>query len=136
MFPTDSKILVVDDSAPARTLIKGLLVRTGYKNVQEAEDGKVALGMVRQNHATGVPFRLIVLDWNMPVMPGIHFLVELKADIKFREVPVLIVTSEKDVKQVVQAISAGAADYVVKPFDDALLLDKMKAIWKRVSLKK
>ena len=131
MFPVDSKILLVDDSTSLRAMVKNQLLGMGYKKIFEAENGSVALEQVKGSLATGSSFNLILCDWNMPVMNGINFLVEIKADIKLRSIPVLIVTAESDVKQVVQAISAGASDYIVKPFDENILAEKMKAVWKR-----
>jgi len=131
MFPKSSRVLVVDDSMAMRTLTAEQLKSLGYKNVEEAENGKVAMEIIKTQQSNGVTFDLIILDWNMPVMNGIDFLYEMKLDSKIRKSPVLVITAEGDVKQVTQAISAGASEYIVKPFDETILNEKMKAIWEK-----
>ena len=88
--------------------------------VQEAEDGALALvGLPR----TDMP-DAILLDWNMPVMNGIEFLRALRAEFGPDNPAVLFCTSENDMAFIEQAIEAGAQEFIMKPFDESILLDK------------
>lgn len=131
MFAADTKFLIVDDSPALRNLERGQLSKLGFKDVVEADDGKMALELAHEHQAKGRPFGVILLDWNMPVMTGIDFLAKVKADEKLKGTPVLLVTAESDLKQVIQAISTGASDYLVKPFDEYQLKAKLFSVWDR-----
>lgn len=131
MFPVDTRFLIVDDSPALRNLERGQLSRLGYKDVVEADDGQMALELATEHQSKGRPFGIILLDWNMPVMTGIDFLAKIKADPVLKAIPVLLVTAESDLKQVIQAISTGASDYLVKPFDEYQLKAKLFSVWDR-----
>jgi len=134
MFPAETRVLVVDDSDALRSMMRTLLAKLGLTDVVEAENGKVALERLK-TQSLRAPIQLITLDWNMPVMDGITFLNEMKADSKYQSIPVLVVTAESDVIKVVEAISAGASDYIVKPFDELLLREKLQTIWQSTGAK-
>lgn len=135
MFPTDTKILIVDDSEEFRDLIAIQLSRLGYRNLLQADNGHTGLEMIREYEKKGENIGLILLDWHMPVMNGLNFLIGAKAGKVSRLIPVLVLTAENDVKEVIHAISAGAADYLVKPVEnDELLREKMNTIWDRFIL--
>jgi two-component system chemotaxis response regulator CheY len=135
MFAADSNFLVVDDSNAVRALVKQQLINLGFKNILEAEDGKEALRKLDGMAKVGVGLDIIIADWNMPEMNGIDLLMNLKNHPKYKSIPFLMITSESETENVIKAIVLGVTDFVVKPFDESILLEKLKAIWKRISEK-
>ncbi|MCA9281499.1 MAG: response regulator [Phycisphaeraceae bacterium] len=108
------KVLIVDDSKTMRSIVKNCLGGIGYSDVEEACDGQDALEKVAQCKPG-----LILLDWNMPNMNGIDFLKAYRA--KGGKAPVVMVTTESEKARVIDAIRAGANDFVVKPFTPDVL---------------
>ncbi len=119
-------ILVVDDFSTMRRIVKKLLKDLGFTNIQEADDGKTALPMLK----TG-KFDFLITDWNMPGMPGIELLKALRADESLKGLPVLMVTAEAKREQIVEAAQAGINGYVVKPFTASTLEEKIANIFNR-----
>jgi two-component system chemotaxis response regulator CheY len=113
MEGTVGKTLVVDDFATMRKIVKNVLRQINITNVAEAEDGKVALDILKRDPAD---FELIVSDWIMPVMTGIDFLKACKEDDAVRKIPFVMVTAEAQKDSVLEAIKAGVDNYIVKPF--------------------
>ena len=123
MLDLNMKILVVDDFSTMRRIIKNILRELGYHNVEEAEDGAVALDKLR-----GGGFDFVVTDWNMPNMPGIDLLKAIRADESLMHIPVLMVTAESQKENVVQAVEAGVNNYIVKPFTATALKERIDLI--------
>ena len=124
MIPhSDLKFLIVDDFSTMRRIIRGLLKEIGCHNAEEAEDGAVALGMLRSGK-----FDFVVSDINMPNMNGFELLQAVKADIGLKHIPVLMVTAEARKEDIVLAAQSGAAGYIVKPFTKATLEEKVQKI--------
>ncbi|WP_028950642.1 chemotaxis response regulator CheY [Sulfurihydrogenibium subterraneum] len=123
-FPSDAKILSVDDMATMRKIIKSLLTQLGYTNVDEAENGKEALAKLKQQK-----YDLVLLDWNMPEMDGITLLQEIRKDPDLKNIPVIMVTAEAKKENVLQAIQTGANNYIVKPFTAETLKEKIDKVW-------
>ncbi len=121
------RILVVDDMATMRRIIKGLLNQLGYKNIEEAEDGKVALQKLKSQQ-----FDFVVTDWNMPNMTGLELVQEIRKDPELKHLPVLMVTAEAKKENVLMAIKAGVNNYIVKPFTAEVLKEKMEKIFSAV----
>lgn len=119
------KILLVDDSSTMRRIQKNTLDKLGMTDVTEAEDGADALKKM-----VGGGFELVLMDWNMPNMTGIEALKKIKADPALKATPVIMVTSESEKTKIMEAIQAGAANYVVKPFQPDTLKEKIAAIKK------
>ncbi len=115
------KVLVVDDSKAIREIEKKYLEEMGFE-VLEAENGEEALKVVEENP----DIKLILLDWHMPVMNGYEFLLKLRANPKWSDIKVMMVTTENQQKSVVDAIMAGANEYLMKPFDKEMLETKIK----------
>ncbi len=113
------KALVVDDSGTMRKIISRSLEAVGIKNIVEAADGVEGLKAFEQQ-----PFDLVITDWNMPNKTG----VELARDIRARgaKTPIVMVTTEGEKRQVLEAIQAGVNDYLVKPFTAELLREKLE----------
>ncbi|TAN60054.1 response regulator [bacterium] len=121
------KILVVDDFSTMRRIIKNILREIGYHNVEEAEDGAKALEKLKLT-----PFDFVVTDWNMPNMPGIELLKEIRKDPELKAIPVLMVTAESQKENVVQAVEAGVNNYIVKPFTATALKERIDLIIEKV----
>ena len=116
------RVLVVDDDADIRLLVRSLLERAGY-DVSEAEDGKAALRSFYEN-----PPALVILDVTMPEMDGYQTLERLR---DLSDVPVLMLTARSQELEKVRGLSAGADDYVPKPFGRQELLARVQALLRR-----
>ncbi|MGK2897653.1 MAG: response regulator [Burkholderiaceae bacterium] len=126
--PTDMKFLIVDDFSTMRRIVRGLLKEIGYQNAEEAEDGAVALNMLKNSK-----FDFVVSDINMPVMNGFELLAAVKADDSLKHLPVLMVTAEARKEDIVRAAKDGAAGYIVKPFTKATLEEKVLKIMQKLA---
>ncbi|OGT04364.1 MAG: two-component system response regulator [Gallionellales bacterium RBG_16_57_15] len=124
------KFLVVDDFSTMRRIIRNLLKELGFANVDEAEDGVVALQKLR-----GGGFDFVVSDWNMPNMDGLALLRNIRSDEALKKIPVLMVTAEAQKENIVAAAQAGASGYVVKPFTAATLDEKLNKIFHNMESK-
>jgi len=119
------KVLVVDDFETMRKIIKNVLKQINIVDVLEAENGKQALTVLKNNSAD-----LIISDWIMPEMTGIDFLKACKADETIRKIPFIMVTAEAQKDNIMEAIKSGVDNYIVKPFTPDKLreaIDKAKA---------
>ncbi len=126
---TDLRFLIVDDFSTMRRIIRNLLKESGFSDAEEAEDGVVALSMLRNRK-----FDFIVSDINMPNMNGFQLLAAVKDDEKLKHLPFLMVTAEARKEDIVLAAQQGAAGYIVKPFTKATLEDKVVNVLKRQGL--
>ena len=124
------KFLVVDDFSTMRRIVRGLLKELGFLNVEEAEDGVVALNRLKSE-----PFDFVVSDWNMPNMTGLELLKAIRADAALAHLPVLMVTAEAKKENIIEAAKSGASGYVVKPFTAATLDEKLNKIFKATGAK-
>ena len=115
--------LVVDDFSTMRRIIKNLLNDLGYANVTEADDGATALPLLKAGQ-----FDFLITDWNMPGMPGLELLKQVRADERLAKMPVLMLTAEAKREQIVEAAQAGVNGYVIKPFTSATLKEKIDKI--------
>jgi two-component system chemotaxis response regulator CheY len=125
---TDMKFLIVDDFSTMRRIVRGLLKEIGYNNAEEAEDGAVALNMLRNGK-----FDFVVSDINMPNMNGFDLLAAIKKDDGLKHLPVLMVTAEARKEDIVRAAQDGAAGYIVKPFTKATLEEKVQKIMQKLA---
>ena len=125
---TDMKFLIVDDFSTMRRIVRGLLKESGYVNADEAEDGVVALNMLKHTK-----YDFVVSDINMPNMNGFDLLKAVKADDSLKHIPVLMVTAEARKEDIVLAAQIGAAGYIVKPFTKATLEEKVQKIMQKMA---
>jgi two-component system, chemotaxis family, chemotaxis protein CheY len=125
---TDLKFLIVDDFSTMRRIIRGLLKEMGCNNADEAEDGVVALAMLKQ-----AKYDFVVSDINMPNMNGFDLLKAIKAEDSLKHLPVLMVTAEARKEDIVLAAQTGAAGYIVKPFTKATLEEKVQKILQKLA---
>ena len=110
------RILIVDDSASMRQIVKLILQSLGFTNMEEAEDGREALESIRSQR-----FELVLSDCNMPNMNGIELLSALRQDSELHDIPFIVMTSTDQKESLLEMVKAGASDYIEKPFQaDAL----------------
>jgi len=116
------RALIVDDSRFVRDFLRGLLEKRGIECAQAA-DGQAALDQIHR----GLPFDLALVDWNMPVMNGLEMLKQMRAE-GYSDVKVMMVTTEAENDFIVRALDAGADEYLMKPFDDQALTEKLELL--------
>jgi len=121
------KILVVDDFATMRKVVRNLLKQAGYENIVEAEDGVTALRVLKSQKVD-----FIISDWNMPNMTGIELLKAVRADDDMAKMPFLMVTAEALQDNVIAAVKAGVSNYIVKPFTSEILNEKIVKIMEKI----
>lgn len=117
-------VLVVDDFATMRRIVRNVLKEIGFNNVLEADDGSSALAVLKKEEVG-----LIVSDWNMPNMTGLDLLKAVRADESTKNIPFLMVTAEGQKDSVIQAVQAGVSNYVVKPFTADVIKEKLQKIF-------
>ncbi len=118
------RLLVVDDSSTMRRIIKNTLARLNYKDVLEAEDGAVAWDVMSKNDDIDV----LITDWNMPEMNGLELVKKVRAEDKYEDMPIIMVTTEGGKAEVIVALKAGVNNYIVKPFTPAVLKEKLEDV--------
>ncbi len=117
-------VMIVDDFATMRRIVKNILTQLGFKNFVEADDGSVAWEMLQKQ-----PVDFIVSDWNMPKMTGIELLKKVRADEKLKDTPFLMVTAEAQKENIIEAVKARVSNYIVKPFTPETLGEKIDKIF-------
>ena len=123
------KFLVVDDFSTMRRIVRNLLKELGFTNVEEAEDGAVALDKLRN-----AKYDFVVSDWNMPNMDGLTLLQSVRADANLKGLPFLMITAEAKKENIIAAAQAGASGYIVKPFTAGTLQEKMEKIFDKMGM--
>jgi two-component system chemotaxis response regulator CheY len=119
----DPRFLIVDDFSTMRRILRNLLKEIGFHNAEEAEDGAIALNMLKASK-----FDFVVSDINMPNMNGFELLKNIRAEESMKTLPVLMVTAEAKKEDIVLAAQTGANGYIVKPFTKATLEEKLQKI--------
>jgi two-component system chemotaxis response regulator CheY len=117
-----AKAMVIDDSKAIRMILTRSLNKLGYE-VCTAVDGKEALAILDEQ-APELAFLLV--DWNMPEVSGLEFIQRMRRMPSYADVPLMMVTTETEVDQMVLALEAGANEYVMKPFTDEIIADKLR----------
>ncbi|HET9657588.1 MAG TPA: response regulator [Kineosporiaceae bacterium] len=112
--------LVVDDSRAMRSILTRLLSGLGF-DVAQAGDGAEALQVLD----AGTRPDVILVDWNMPVMDGLTFIKTVRGREEYRDISLMMVTTESEQGQIVRALAAGAHEYVIKPFTDEVIAEKL-----------
>ncbi|CAE09750.1 chemotaxis response regulator CheY [Wolinella succinogenes] len=118
------KLLVVDDSSTMRRIIKNTLSRLGYNDVLEGENGVEGWDQMDAN----ADIKVLITDWNMPEMNGLELVKKVRADKRFVDIPIIMVTTEGGKAEVITALKAGVNNYIVKPFTPQVLKDKLEAV--------
>lgn len=119
---TSIKVLVADDFATMRRIVKGVLKQLGFDKIVEAEDGSMALDALKKEEVG-----LIISDWNMPNMTGLDLLKAVRGDDNLKGIPFIMVTAEGLKENVLEAVKAGVTNYVVKPFTPDSFSEKIEA---------
>lgn len=128
MIDAQTKVLLADDFDLVRTMLRRLLGELGLTNIDDARDGEEALAKIKQAQLAGDPYGAVFLDWNMPKKTGFEVLQECRKSKDFHKLPIIMVTAEGESKNVLQALSAGATDYIVKPCTAQILTAKIAHI--------
>ena len=115
--------LVVDDSSTMRRIIGRVMTGLGFE-VAEAEHGLAALEVLTAGPVPSVA----LIDWNMPVMDGLELIHEIRAREEWRDVSLMMVTTESEQNQIVRALAAGAHEYLIKPFTPDAMVDKLELL--------
>ena len=118
------KVLVVDDSSTMRRIIVNTLSRLGYKDTIQAGDGQEGWDALTSNPDVGI----VITDWNMPNMNGLEFVKKIRAEQKYDDMPIIMVTTEGGKAEVITALKAGVNNYIVKPFTPQVLKEKLQAV--------
>lgn len=118
------KLLVVDDSSTMRRIIKNTLARLGYNDVLEGGDGVEGWNALDANP----DIEMLITDWNMPEMNGLELVKKVRADARFKDMPIIMVTTEGGKAEVITALKAGVNNYIVKPFTPQVLKEKLGAV--------
>ncbi|MGG5257729.1 response regulator [Phycicoccus avicenniae] len=121
------RALVVDDSRTMRVLLGRLLHQMGF-SVEQAADGQEALEAVESAAAAGALPDVCLVDWNMPVMTGLEFVVAVRAKPAWRDINLMMVTTESEHGQIVRALAAGAHEYLIKPFPPEAIEEKLQLL--------
>ncbi len=129
MEARDLRFLVVDDFSTMRRIVRGLLSEMGCEEIEEAEDGAVALRLLRASR-----FDFVICDINMPNMNGFELLKEVRLDDALKSIPILMVTAEARKEDIVLAAKGGAAGYIIKPFTKTILEEKVQKIVQRLGV--
>ncbi len=116
-------ILIVDDSGVMRRIHRNTLIENGINesDLLEAQDGDEALKMAFKGDIS-----LFLVDWNMPKLNGLGFVMEVRKIERYSKTPIIMITSEAAKYNVIEAIQAGVTNYVVKPIHGNVLWEKIK----------
>jgi two-component system chemotaxis response regulator CheY len=114
------RALVIDDSKTIRSILGKKLGQLGFQ-VNAAENGQVGLDILR----AAPSISLILVDWNMPVMNGLEFVRQVRADSTWDDVTIVMVTTETETSQMLAALDSGANDYIMKPFTEEIITERL-----------
>lgn len=125
---SEFRVLIVDDFVLIRTMLRQSLGSLGFPTVDEAIDGLEAFEKIEMAAQEGRPYNVVFLDWNMPRMSGIELLEKLKASSDFDNVPVIMISAERENANILRALETGALDFITKPFSAETLQAKLQKI--------
>ncbi len=128
MFPLNTQILVVDDMMTMRKLITKSFADLGYSNFVEASDGEQAWEILKSTPTIS----LVVSDWNMPKMTGIELLKKVREDKDIKTKPFILITTEAEMGQLVNAIQLGVSGYILKPFTSDLIRENLATVFSKI----
>lgn len=123
------KFLIVDDFSTMRRIVRNLLKELGFTNVEEAEDGQIALQRLQAGDTD-----FVITDWNMPNMDGLVLLQTIRKTDSLKHLPVLMITAEAKKENIIAAAQSGASGYIVKPFTGATLNEKLQKIFEKMGV--
>lgn len=118
------KALVIDDSGSMRTIVARILDTLGVEEIVEADNGRDALSLLEEGSLPDVA----LVDWHMPVMNGLQFVCAVREHLAWRPMAIMMMTTENEHDEIVQALAAGATEYLIKPFTSEALIDKLSLL--------
>lgn len=118
------RVLIVDDFATMRRILKNILKQIGFTNISESDNGKSALMELKKEK-----YNLILCDWNMPEMSGLELLKKMRSDDGLKDIPFVMVTAEAQKDNIIEAVKSGVSSYIVKPFTAETIGEKLKKIF-------
>ena len=124
----DSVIYVVDDSSIMRKVITSMLVKLGYKNVFESDNGKNFIETIRKTNKVD----LVFCDIDMPEKNGLDTLRETKSLLQFNDLPFIMVSADHANVRIMECIKSGAENYIIKPFDEKTFIKKLDITFQRM----
>ncbi len=131
MFPVDAKILMVDDSGFSRSVLKSALKDLKYWKLIEAADAASAKRCLLEDEQENDPVHLVICDQHMPEVTGLEFLKWLREHERFKEIPVIILTTSQERGCILEAGKLGVSHYMIKPFNAATLESRLTATWEK-----
>jgi two-component system, chemotaxis family, chemotaxis protein CheY len=114
------RAMVIDDSRAIRLILGKMLKELGFE-VVDAENGAVAIERLKESEKVDIA----LVDWNMPEMNGYEFVCAVRKEEAYKDLPLMMVTTETEMSQVVKALEAGANEYVMKPFTKEMITEKL-----------
>ena len=120
------KILVVDDQAPTRQLVRSILRSIGFSEIAQAENGQLAIEYINHNDVG-----LVICDWNMPLVTGLEVLKAVRSIESLKRIPFIMLTAEAYRESLAAAVQAGVTDYISKPFTAETLISKISGVFKK-----
>ncbi len=129
MFPSETRILLAEDTEITRAILKQMLQKLGFKRITEVDNGASAWEEIERALRSQSPFKLAIIDWKMPAMNGLELLKKIHSYEETKNLPFILLTSNIDKEHVVEAIKAGVTGYIAKPFPVAVLEKKLKEAW-------
>lgn len=136
MFPPETKILLAEDTEITRMVFHKMILKLGFHDVTLVGDGKAAAREIEGAHVLGKPFQLVISDWNMPEESGLFLLKRVRRDPRGARLPFIILTTNNEKEQVMEAIRAGVTAYLSKPFSLDALEKKIREAWGIIEKKK
>jgi two-component system chemotaxis response regulator CheY len=128
MFPIDTRILIIDDMPTMRKLVTRALNDLGFMFIKEAPDGTKGWEILDSSNPL---IQLVISDWKMPDLTGIALLRKVRADKRFIKLPFILLTVESEPQNVLEATQSGVTDYIIKPFDDRMLKQKLTQVYNK-----
>ena len=131
MFPLDCKIMIVDDSSFARTMLKNNLKELKYSKVLEADNVKSAQELLLAENQKKDPVYLLISDIHMPDATGIGLLRWVRTHERYKSLPVIMLTSSQEKNEILEVGKLGVSHYMIKPFESSVLKEKLANTWQR-----
>lgn len=129
---SSTHFLIVDDYSNIRTLVKSQLKEFGIQeNITEAEYVDQAIEKLEAAYKTDKKVEFIISDWNMPNKTGFEFLKWVRADQRFKDLPFLLLTTLNEQDKVMEAITNGVSNFLLKPWEEEDLKEKIAQCWKK-----
>jgi two-component system, chemotaxis family, chemotaxis protein CheY len=117
------RVLIVDDSRTARSILKAMLKEFNFE-IAEAENGSLAMEELTKSGSAD----LALVDWNMPVMNGLEFVKAVRSDIAYENMKIMMVTTESEITRMMDALSSGANEYIMKPYTKDIVIEKLQIL--------